>query len=361
LFSGNIKGTGPRYCPSIEDKVVRFSDKNRHQIFIEPMGLDTEEMYVQGLSSSLPEEVQEQMIKTIAGLENAKVMRSAYAIEYDCFNPLQLRKTLEFKDYEGLYSAGQSNGSSGYEEAAAQGLMAGINASLKIDNKQPFILGRDEAYIGVLIDDLATKGTNEPYRMMTSRSEYRLLLRQDNADKRLTEFGYQLGLISKERYIKFKEKMKIVEEQLIRLKKTVVSPIKANKMMKKLALPLVKSGVTLDALLKRPEIVFENIKEIDEDQKLSHVIEEEIEISCKYEGYIAKQKKQVLQYKKLENYKLPHDIDYMTINGLRIEARQKLEKVKPLSLGQASRISGVSPADINVMLIYFEQKKRENK
>ncbi len=360
LFSGDIKGTGPRYCPSIEDKVVRFSDKERHQIFIEPMGLDTEEMYVQGMSSSLPEQVQDEMLRTIKGLENVKVTRTAYAIEYDCFNPLQLQKTLEFKEYKGLYSAGQSNGSSGYEEAAAQGLIAGINAKLQIDQEDAFILGRDEAYIGVLIDDLVTKGTNEPYRMMTSRSEYRLLLRQDNADKRLTPKGYKIGLISKQRYEKYKIKEHNINIQLKRLKKTVISPKITNNFLKKHGLNPVISGVTLDALLKRPEITYKKLYEIDsEREKFDIYTEEEIEISCKYEGYIKRQRKQVKQYLKMENFQLPNDLDYQIISGLRIEARQKLNKVKPVSLGQASRISGVSPADINVLIIYFDQLKRK--
>lgn len=360
LFSGDIEGTGPRYCPSIEDKVVRFSDKERHQIFIEPMGLDTEEMYVQGMSSSLPEQVQDEMLRTIKGLEKVKVTRTAYAIEYDCFNPLQLRKTLEFKEYKGLYSAGQSNGSSGYEEAAAQGLIAGINAKLQIDQEEAFILGRDEAYIGVLIDDLVTKGTNEPYRMMTSRSEYRLLLRQDNADKRLTPKGYKIGLISKQRYEKYKIKEHNINNQLKRLKKTVISPKIANDFLKKQGLNPVISGVTLGALLKRPEITYKKLYEIDRDrEKFDIYTEEEIEISCKYEGYIKRQRKQVKQYLKMENFQLPNDLDYQIISGLRIEARQKLNKIKPVSLGQASRISGVSPADINVLIIYFDQVKRK--
>ena len=360
LFSGDINGTGPRYCPSIEDKIVRFKDKKRHQIFIEPMGKDTLEMYVQGMSSSLPEEVQDKMLKTIKGLEKVKIMRSAYAIEYDCFNPMQLRKTLEFKEYEGLYSAGQSNGSSGYEEAAAQGLIAGINASLKIQNKEPFILNRDEAYIGVLIDDLVTKGTNEPYRMMTSRSEYRLLLRQDNADIRLTEKGYKVGLVNEKKYFVFEKKVKNIEKQLKRLKKTVISPKLANPFLIENNSTEVKSGVTLDALLKRPEIKYLKLKEIDKGfVEYDRYTDEEIEISCKYEGYIKRQYKQVKQYKKLENYKLAQNINYLNISGLRIEARQKLQKILPISLGQASRISGVSPADINVLIIHFEHKKRE--
>jgi len=360
LFSGDIQGTGPRYCPSIEDKIVKFKDKEKHQVFIEPMGLNTEEMYVQGMSSSLPEEVQDIMLKTIKGLENVKVMRTAYAIEYDCFDPLQLKSSLEFKKFEGLFSAGQSNGSSGYEEAAAQGLIAGINASLKIDNSPPLILDRAQAYIGVLIDDLVTKGTNEPYRMMTSRSEYRLLLRQDNADKRLTEIGYNLGLITETRYKKFKEKWAKIERELERLKKTVISPKIANPFLEKKNLTKVVSGVTLDALLKRPEIKYKDLTNIDENYIAYDIeIDEEIEISCKYEGYIKRQQKQVEQYKKQENYKLSQNIEYMQISGLRIEAQQKLEKIKPRSLGQASRISGVSPADINVLLIYLEQNKRQ--
>lgn len=358
LFSGEIKGTGPRYCPSIEDKVVRFKDKPRHQLFIEPMGENTQELYVQGMSSSLPEEVQEKMLKTISGLEDVKVTRTAYAIEYDCFNPLQLKLSLEFKDYSGLFCAGQSNGSSGYEEAAAQGLIAGINAARKLSNKKPIIIKRDQGYVGVLIDDLITKGTNEPYRMMTSRSEYRLLLRQDNADIRLMPLGHEIGLISNERYEKFLKKAENINNELERLKKVVLSPKKVNEFLEKYNSTRVVSGITLDALIKRPEISYFNLDEITELPEYDAYTKEEIEISCKYEGYINRQIKQVKQYKKLEKIVLRENLDYLGIKGLRIEARQKLDKVKPESLGQASRISGVSPADINVLIIYLEQMKR---
>jgi tRNA uridine 5-carboxymethylaminomethyl modification enzyme len=363
LFSGNIKGVGPRYCPSIEDKVVRFADKEKHQVFVEPMGLDTEEMYLQGMSSSLPEDVQVQMMKTLPGLEKVSVMRSAYAIEYDCINSTQLNLTLEFKNIEGLYSAGQINGSSGYEEAGAQGLIAGINAVHKIKGKEPLILDRSEAYIGVLIDDLVTKGTNEPYRIMTSRSEYRLLLRQDNADLRLTPIGYRIGLISDERYKRFEDKRENIAREIDRLERKVVPPSeKVNGFLESRNSTPIKSGVKLSELLRRPELNYEALSEIDEERpQLSFAVKEQVEISIKYEGYIKRQMLQVDQFKKLESRKLSKDINYNEIQGLRIEARQKLDRIKPDSVGQASRISGVSPADISVLLIYIEQKRRETK
>jgi len=362
LFGGEIDGVGPRYCPSIEDKVVRFSDKPRHQIFIEPMGLKTNEMYVQGMSSSLPEDVQEKMLKTIKGLENVRTMRTAYAIEYDCVNPLQLNASLEFKEYSGLYSAGQSNGSSGYEEAGAQGLIAGINAARKIKGEKPVILGRAEAYIGVLIDDLVTKGTNEPYRMMTSRSEYRLLLRQDNADIRLTPVGYMTGLISEERYRKFLFKREFIEKELARLKNKVFAPDEINKFLVENGANEVITGITADALLRRPGITYRGLKGLDPDTPESNsVYEEAIEVMCKYEGYLKRQLQQVKRFEKNERILLQNDLEYSKIDGLRLEARQKLDAVKPRSVGQASRISGVSPSDINVLLIYLEQRRRSGK
>lgn len=356
LYGGDIKGVGPRYCPSIEDKIVRFKDKERHQLFIEPMGLDTEEMYLQGFSSSMPEDVQLQMIRSLPGFENAQVMRNAYAIEYDCANPLQLYPTLEFKKIGGLYGAGQFNGSSGYEEAAAQGLIAGINAALKILGREPFVLERSQAYIGTLIDDLVTKGTNEPYRMMTSRSEYRLLLRQDNADLRLTEFGHGIGLISDERYEKFLTKKEAIEKEIDRLKKLVFPPSEAVlKILSEAGSAQIATGIHASELLKRPEITYEMLKDADKDRpNLSKEVYEQVEISIKYEGYINRQRSQAEQFSKLENKKLPDDIDYTRIEGLRLEARQKLDKIRPHSLGQASRISGVSPADIAVLLIYLK-------
>lgn len=360
MYSGDIESIGPRYCPSIEDKIVKFSDKPSHQIFIEPEGIETKEMYIQGLSTSLPEEIQIKVLRSVIGMENAKIMRSAYAIEYDCIDPRQLRPTLEIKHINNLFSAGQFNGSSGYEEAAAQGLMAGINAVLKIRGEEPFILDRSEAYIGVLIDDLVTKGTEEPYRMMTSRAEYRLVLRQDNADLRLTEKGHELGLAGEDRYKRYLLKKHHVEEEMKRLKTTYISPYIANDVLEKANSTPIKGGVSLYELLKRPELTYENIKGLDKDRPEGLLKDAEIqcEIIIKYEGYIEKQLRQIDQFKKLENKKLGEDINYDEIESLRIEAKQKLNSIKPLSVGQASRISGVSPADISVLLIYLEQRRR---
>lgn len=359
LYSGVIEGTGPRYCPSIEDKVVRFADKNRHQVFIEPEGLHTNEMYVGGMSSSLPEDVQHAMYKTVPGLENVKIVRNAYAIEYDCINPRQLYATLEFKNVKGLFSGGQFNGSSGYEEAAAQGLVAGINAAMEILGKEQIVIDRSQGYIGVLIDDLVTKDNHEPYRMMTSRSEYRLLLRQDNADQRLTEIGYQVGLISEERYQHLLKKEAQIEEEMKRLESVNVgSSENVQNILRRYNSTELKSGTSLAELLKRPEICYDYLKEIDPERpELSKEVTEQVEINLKYDGYIKRQLKQVEQFKKLENKKIPQDLDYGEVGSLRAEAVQKLEAYRPISIGQASRISGVSPADISVLLVYLEQRK----
>ena len=360
LFGGQIEGVGPRYCPSIEDKVNRFADKKRHQLFIEPEGLYTEEMYIQGMSSSLPEDVQEEFYKTIEGLEHLEIVRPAYAIEYDCIDPLDLKVNLENRHIENLFCAGQFNGSSGYEEAAAQGLMAGINAVCKIKEKMPFILDRSEAYIGVLIDDLVTKGTNEPYRIMTSRAEYRLLLRQDNADMRLTERGYAVGLGKKDRSERLLKKKEVVTAEIDRLKKKILQPDVVNPFLEEKGSTPVKSGISLLELLKRPEITYDDAAVIDDVRpKLSAHQKTMMEVQIKYEGYIIKQQQQIEKFKKLEHKKLPSDLDYFSIEGLRIEARQKLDALRPVSVGQASRISGVSPADINVLLIWLEKMRRQ--
>ena len=354
MYSGQIHGTGPRYCPSIEDKIVRFADKERHQLFVEPMGEDTEEMYLQGFSTSMPTDVQMKMIRSLKGFENAEVNRYAYAIEYDCCDPLELHPTLEFKRISGLYGAGQFNGTSGYEEAAAQGLLAGINASLKLRGKEPLILKRSESYIGTLVDDLVTKGTNEPYRMMTSRSEYRLLLRQDNADIRLSEIGYRCGLLTKERYEKFLEKKELIEKEIERLEKTNISPSTASEFLKENNETEVRSGVSLADLLRRPPITYEALGKIDKKRpELPKAVKMTVEISVKYEGYIKKQIAEVRRHEALEEKHIPADIDYSAVKGLRIEASQKLAKLRPMTVGQASRISGVSPADISVLLIYL--------
>lgn len=361
LYAGMIEGTGPRYCPSIEDKVVRFSDKPRHQAFVEPIGLDTEEMYIQGMSSSLPEEVQIALYHTIPGLEHAEFTRPAYAIEYDCIDPSNLKLSLEYKNIDGVFMAGQINGTSGYEEAACQGLIAGINASRKIQGKEPIILDRTQGYIGVLIDDIVTKGTNEPYRMMTSRAEYRLLLRQDNADLRLTQIGYEVGLISDERYKKFKEKRENIKNEVERLKKLTVKPQKeVNELLKKAGTSELTTGTKMSELLKRTEINYDMLETIDQERPiLTKQEKEEVEIQIKYEGYIKLQEEQVEKFKKLETKLLPENLDYETLKGISLEARQKLNKFKPHSIGQASRISGVSPADISVLLVYIQQMKNE--
>lgn len=359
LFGGQIEGIGPRYCPSIEDKVNRFADKERHQLFIEPEGLYTDEMYIQGMSSSLPEDVQQQFYMTIPGLENLEIARPAYAIEYDCIDPLDLKISLENRHVENLFCAGQFNGSSGYEEAAAQGLMAGINAVRKIDDKEEFVLDRSEAYIGVLIDDLVTKGTNEPYRIMTSRAEYRLVLRQDNADLRLTEKGYEAGLVTEERYRRYLEKKEIVERETQRLRKKVLKPEEVNAFLESRGSTPVKAPVSMCELLRRPEVKYDDLKLLDPERPaLSSHQKTMMEVQIKYEGYIEKQLRRIEKFKKLENKKIPQDMDYDLIEGLRLEARQKLNDIRPLSIGQASRISGVSPADINVLMIYMEKERR---
>lgn len=361
LFTGTIEGTGPRYCPSIETKLIRFTDKERHQLFIEPEGRDTNEMYVQGMSTSMSEDVQLAFMRTIPGLRRCEIMRPAYAIEYDCIDPLDLTQALEFKNIPGLFSAGQFNGTSGYEEAAAQGLIAGINAALKVMGKEPFVLDRSEAYIGVLIDDLVTKGTDEPYRMMTSRSEYRLLLRQDNADMRLTEKGYAIGLVSEDRYIRFKAKMAMIDDEMKRISSLTLKADLLNGVLEKISLPLVNQGMKMMDILKRPEIFYEHLTSIDDDRPatLTKDVIKQIEVTLKYEGYIRKQLQQVDKFKALEEKKLSSDIDYYSIDSLRLEARQKLTAIKPTSIGQASRISGVSPADISVLLVYLEQRRRK--
>ena len=361
MYSGNITGEGPRYCPSIETKLVRFADKERHQLFVEPCGLDTEEMYIQGFSTSLPTDVQYEMLRTLSGFENAEIMRYAYAIEYDCAEPTEMLPTLEFKKVSGLYGAGQFNGTSGYEEAAAQGLVAGINAALAEKGEEPMVLSRDSSYIGVLIDDLVTKGTKEPYRMMTSRSEYRLLLRQDNADKRLTELGHRVGLIDDERFARFKEKMQAVENEISRLEKTTVAPTgEVNQLLRENSSTEITTGIKLAELLRRPELSYKALAPIDKNRPtLPAAVVRTAEVQVKYEGYIKRELAEAQRQKKLEEKKLPDDINYKEILGLRLEASEKLEKIRPRSLGQASRISGVNPADISVLLIYLSQRKNK--
>ena len=364
LYSGMIEGTGPRYCPSIEDKVVKFADKKRHQVFLEPEGLETDEMYIGGMSSSLPEDVQYAMYRSVPGLEHVKIVRNAYAIEYDCIDARQLKPSLEFRNISGLFSAGQFNGSSGYEEAAAQGLIAGINAARKLQGKESLVLDRSEAYIGVLIDDLVTKENHEPYRMMTSRAEYRLLLRQDNADQRLTEKGYEVGLISQERYDRLKEKERLIESEIERLKNAYVGTSeKVQELLESYESTPLNSGSSLAELIRRPELSYEAVTDIDVTRpelpkNLAAEVIEQVDISLKYDGYIQRQKRQVEQFKKMENKKIPEDMDYDAVNSLRIEAVQKLKEYRPVSIGQASRISGVSPADISVLLVYLSGNHR---
>lgn len=360
MYSGKIEGVGPRYCPSIEDKIVRFSDKPRHQLFVEPMGLDTDEMYLQGMSTSLPEDVQIEFLRSIKGLENVEIMRNAYAIEYDCCDPTELLPTLEFKKVSGLFGAGQFNGTSGYEEAAAQGLIAGINAARKVQNKEGIVLDRASSYIGTLIDDLVTKGCSDPYRMLTSRSEYRLLLRQDNADERLTPIGYEIGLISEERYNHLLEKRAQIEAEVKRLWKLNIAPKKeVNDYLESVGTSKLSTGIKLAELIRRPQVTYDDTAPFDPDRpELSDEVREQVELTIKYEGYIAIQLEQVEAMRKLEAKKLSEDIDYSEIKGLRLEAAEKLNKIKPLSVGQASRVSGVNPADISVLLIWLEQKGR---
>ena len=366
MYSGKIEGVGPRYCPSIEDKIMRFSDKPRHQLFVEPMGMDTDEMYLQGMSSSLPEDVQMKFLHTVKGLEHAEVMRVAYAIEYDCDDPQELFATLQFKNFPGLYGAGQFNGTSGYEEAAAQGLVAGINAARMVKGLEPIVLERSNSYIGTLIDDLVTKGCSDPYRMMTSRSEYRLVLRQDNADERLTPIGYEVGLISEERYQRFCQKMDCIEKEIVRLEATTISPgVEINAMLVSRETSEIQNGVKLADLLRRPQIHYDDLRAFDDKRPaypadLDAEVAEEAEIKIKYAGYIEKQQSAIRQMKKLEKKLLPADMDYSSINGLCLEAREKLNKVRPLNIGQASRISGVSPADVSMLLIWLQQYQREN-
>lgn len=362
LYSGMIEGTGPRYCPSIEDKVVRFADKKRHQVFIEPEGLYTNEMYIGGMSSSLPEDVQDEMYHSVPGLEHAKIVKNAYAIEYDCINPRQLYPTLEFKKIKGLFSGGQFNGSSGYEEAAAQGLIAGINAAMEVKGREKLVLDRSEAYIGVLIDDLVTKENHEPYRMMTSRAEYRLLLRQDNADLRLRKKGYQVGLIDEETYQAVLRKEEAIQKEIERTEHaTIGGTPEVQKLLEEKGSTLLKSGTTIAELIRRPELNYEDLAPIDKERpELPWDVKQQVEINLKYEGYIKRQLKQVEQFKKLEAKKIPEDLDYEKVGSLRIEARQKLEEYRPISIGQASRISGVSPADISVLLVYLEQYRRNS-
>ena len=359
LYSGRIEGVGPRYCPSIEDKIVRFSDKPRHQLFVEPMGLSTEEYYLQGMSSSLPEDVQLAFLRTIVGLENVEIMRPAYAIEYDCCDPLQLLPTLEFKKIEGLYGAGQFNGSSGYEEAAAQGIVAGINAALKIKGEEPMILDRASSYIGTLVDDLVTKGCSDPYRMMTSRSEYRLILRQDNADQRLTPIGHKIGLISDERYSKLQDKLKLVEDEIRRVKSTNISPNSdLNAFLESIGTSAMTTGCKLADLIRRPQVKYSDLEKFDVSREtLPDDVCEQVELQIKYEGYISKQLDQIEQLRKLEDKKLPKNTDYSQIRGLRLEAAEKLNKIQPLSIGQASRISGVSPADVSMLAVWLHTLK----